>query len=213
MKDLSVSWKARASGNTRQVLVKRRRLSGLWVSQSQRCCQLILKHDEESRIIHWKFAEWPLGFCVPTLKNSSTSCLPNHLTSRLLIDGKSNQFPDFLKLQFRGKNPKGESFKPWRISVEEQFFASKEMKAIGSEERACKKTLYLSFHSERTIALFCQCAFAAIFESEHGWIFSSNPRAHGGFRVLIWTSGWSLYIDCRLKKSSPSNHLHPMECL
>jgi len=75
-----------------------------------------------------------LGFYMPTLKKSSTSCLPNHLTLWLPVDGKSNQFPDFLKLQFRGKNPKCESFQPWRISVKELFFASKEMKAIGSEK-------------------------------------------------------------------------------
>lgn len=32
--------------------------------------------------------------------------------------------------------------------MKELFFTSKEMKAIGSEQRACKKTLYLSFPSE-----------------------------------------------------------------
>lgn len=122
-----------------------------------------------------------LGFYMPTLKNSSTSCLPNHLTLWLLIDGKSNQFPDFLKLQFKGKNPKCESFKPWRISVKELFFASKQMKAIGSEQWACKKTLYLNFHSERTIALFYRCAITVVFESDHGWIFSSNPAVYGVF--------------------------------
>lgn len=152
-------------------------------------------------------------FYMPTLKSSSTSYLPNHLPSWLVIDGKSNRFPDFLELKLKGKNPKCESFKPWSIPVKELYFASKKMKAISSEEWACEKSLFqFPFRkSHRFILSVLTCSILVTFGLNCSLIFSSIPVFIVS-QALSWASAWSL-MWALLKRGFCLKSFASTECL
>lgn len=133
---------------------------------------------------------------------------PPHPTAA--FDGKRERFPDCSKLQFGGKNPTCESFKPWGISVKEQFSASKTTEAMGSELQLLRKRcVEVSIRRER------QLRFLGLQPLR----YSSQITAELSAQIpeFLGCSSFEqrvcLCMDWRLNKASPSSHLHLMKCL